>query len=548
MAQEGGEAGCDAPDAYANFADEGPDFSAVPVDAPPPNPSTLVEPPPASAPGETPHTASSGASTVAEGADRAPRMLQPEAVGIGAPPREQRTGSAFRLFWFWFAANSSVLSVVFGGVLLALGMSLRQAILATLAGAALSFLSIGMATLASGWNGQPTIVASRAAFGVVGNAVPAALSLLARLLWGAVLLWLFATVTAQLLDGADARGGFSVAQLTFAFTGAGFLLAQSVAFFGYHLLRTVQLVLSAASALLVITVIATSWHRVDLAMAVSISDGPWALVLTGSILVFSLVGLVWSTSAGDIARYQNPPGSGAASMVSASFGNALPAFALIVYGALLAASDPAMAARLSTDPIVALSELFPAGLLVALVLAVGLGLLSAVTLSIYTLGFTLTAIAPMRRDFAVLGGGSAVGLIAIAFALADIEHFDIFRDVTTTLAVPIAAWLGVFAADLMVRNRRFATRSLIRRGGVYPDVNWVNLGLLIAASSIGYGFTSASAEGLAWQGYLLDLVRVTPNRALASSDFGVLVALGLALLTALSVNISPIRKQEADGG
>src|SRR5690606_38717448 len=270
-----------------------------------------------------------------------------------------------------------------------------------------------------------------------------------------------------------------------------------------------------------------------------------ALVLTGAILVFSFIGLIWSTSAGDLARHQKPAGAGAVSMLIASFGNALPAFTLIVYGALLAASDPVIGSGFADDPIVALSKVVPSGLLIPLVVSVGIGLLSGVILSIYTLGFTVAAIAPLRRDLAVLLGGVTLGVVAIVFALVAIDLTDIFRDLTTTIAVPIAAWLGVFAADVMIRNRRFDTRSLVQRGGVYPDVNWVNLAILVLAGAVGYGFTTASASWLAWQGYLLELVAVAPDSELGGSDLGVLVALGQALVAALSASLPAARRQEA---
>ena len=51
-------------------------------------------------------------------------------------------------------------------------MSLRQAIVAILAGVALSFLPLGLGTLAGKWSGQPTMVVSRATFGHVGNILP----------------------------------------------------------------------------------------------------------------------------------------------------------------------------------------------------------------------------------------------------------------------------------------------------------------------------------------------------------------------------------------
>lgn len=495
-------------------------------------------------PVESSRTESGGVTILPEVAGVVERAFSPESSGIEPTLPEQRTGQALRLFWLWFAANSTVLSVVFGAMLLSLGMSLRQAIVAVLAGVALSFLPVGLGTLAGKWNGQPTMVASRASFGLIGNILPAILSVVTRLLWGAVLLWLLASTTARLLVAAEADGGLSLTQLTIAAAGVGFLLALVVAFFGYRLLRHVQLVLSVASGILVILLIAVSWPLVDIAAALTIGDGPWVIVLTGLILVFSFVGLIWSTSAGDLARYQRPAGSGAGSMLTASFGNALPAFVLIAYGALLAASDPALASGLVEDPVGTLTAIVPTWFLMPLIAAVGIGLISGVTLSIYSGGFALLAIAPIRRDLAVLVVGVVLGGLAVALALLTVDFADIFRDLGTTLAVPTAAWLGIFAAEIMIRNRRFNTRSLVQRGGVYPDVNWVNVILLIAASGIGYGLTSASAAWLAWQGYLLELVGIPVGSDLAQADAGVLVALVIGLLVPILVGVRTIRRQE----
>ena len=497
------------------------------------------------APVETPSTEPGEIVVGADAPGPAPSIFAPEASGAEPTPPGQRTGRAIRLFWLWFAANSSVLSIVLGGMLLSFGMSLRQAIVATLAGVALSFLPVGLGTLAGKWNGQPTMVASRASFGLVGNIVPASLALVTRLLWGAVLLWFLASITAELLIAAGADGGLSALQLTIATAGGVVLIALVVAFFGYRLLNRVQLVLSVASGMLVVILIVISWPLVDIGAALTIGDGPWVLVLTGAILVFSFVGLAWSTSAGDLARYQRPSGAGAGSMLTASFGNALPAFVLIVYGSLLAASDPALGFGFVVDPVATLTSIVPPWFLLPLIGAVGFGLLSSVILSVYSGGFALLAIAPLRRESAVLVAGMLLAASAIALTVLAVDFAVIFRDVATTLAVPTAAWLGVFAAEIMIRNRRFDTRSLVRRGGVYPDVNWVNLGVLVLASAIGYGFTTASAGWLSWQGYLLEVVGIPIRSELARADIGVLVALACALLLPIIVGVRTIRRQEA---
>ena len=121
-----------------------------------------------------------------------------EETDLEPVPLASRRGRAARMFWLWFAATSSLVSVGVGATLFTLGLSLRQMLVAALVGVALSFLPLGLGTLAGKWSGQPTMVVSRATFGLRGNVVPAALALLTRLFWGAVLLWLVGSAVGTL--------------------------------------------------------------------------------------------------------------------------------------------------------------------------------------------------------------------------------------------------------------------------------------------------------------------------------------------------------------
>jgi hypothetical protein len=75
-------------------------------------------------------------------------------------------------------------------------------------------------------------------------------------------------------------------------------------------------------------------------------------------------------------------------------------------------------------------------------------------------------------------------------------------------------------------------------------VNWLNFSMLVVASVIGWGFTSASLPGLGWEGYLFRAAGVPLSSALGSTDAGVLVSLALGVLTPLVAGISTIRRQE----
>lgn len=495
---------------------------------------------------ENPENPESTENPAVEATLTGPRAFQVEESSTAPTPTDQRVGRAARLFWLWFAANSSVVSVAFGGAVLALGMSLRQAIVATLIGVAVSFLPLGLGTLAGKWSGQPTMIVSRATFGHLGNILPAVLALIVRLFWGAVLLWFLAAGTARILVGAELSGPLTETQVMIIGLAVGFLLALVIAFFGYGLIARIHLVFTIISGALIAGLLVITWPAVNIPMALTVGDGPWILVVTGAVLVFSFVGLVWAVSSADLARYQRASGSGAASMLWSTFGATIPAFVLIVYGAFLAASNPEVAEGLLATPLDTIALLIPIWYPVPLIAALALSLLAGVVISIYSGGFALQATgASMRRPAAVVIVGAGVAILAVVLAFSIGDYSLILRDVATTLAVPIAAWAGIFGAEMMIRNRKFSPQALLQRGGVYADVHWVNFAMLLVASVVGFGLTTGTVAWLSWQGYLYSVLGVPLSDDLAASDLGVFVALAIGILTPIIAGIPGIRRQES---
>lgn len=475
------------------------------------------------------------------------RVFTLEDSGLEPTPTDQRVGRAARLFWLWFAANSSILSLGLGAAVFAVGMSLRQSIVAILAGVALSFIPLGLTTLAGKRSGQPTMVVSRATFGLIGNILPATLALVTRLFWGAVLLWLLASSVSIVLVGAELSGPLGERQLLLIALAVALILALVVAFAGYPLIARVQLVLSVASGILVVGLIVLTAEYLDIATALTTPDGSWLLTVTGAVLVFSFVGLVWANSGADLARYQRAESSGRSSMLWATFGATLPSFALIAWGALLAASNQGIAAGFLSSPLDTLSLMLPLWYPIPLIAATVLSLLSGIVIMLYSGGFALQAMGVrVRRQWSIVIVGIALLALALVFTFGINGGItELFRDVATTIAVPTAAWAGIFAAEMMIRNRRFEAVSLTTRGGVYPDVRWVNFVGLLLISAVGFGLSSATVTWLGWQGYVFALIGVPLNGDLATSDVGVLVALALGLLLPIVAGIPAIRRQEA---
>ena len=182
-----------------------------------------------------------------------------------------------------------------------------------------------------------------------------------------------------------------------------------------------------------------------------------------------------------------------------------------------------------------------------MIAAAGIGLISGIVLTIYSGGFALNALGlKMPRFAGAIVAALLVGGIAAGLVLVGADAVGIVRDLATTLAVPVAAWAGIFAAEMMIRTRQFDNAGLLAPGGVYPRVRIVNFLAFLLLTAVGFGLSSATFPGLTWQGFLWPLLGVATDTPLATSDVGVLVALVLGIIVPLATAIPTIRRQEMD--
>src|SRR6476646_7964036 len=110
-----------------------------------------------------------------------------ETNGINVITEAERKGSPRQLFWPWFGANVSVFGLAYGSFLLGFGISFWQAIVAGLVGIVVSFLLCGFIAVAGKRGSAPTLVLSRAAFGLRGNRLPSLISWVVAIGWETVL-------------------------------------------------------------------------------------------------------------------------------------------------------------------------------------------------------------------------------------------------------------------------------------------------------------------------------------------------------------------------
>jgi cytosine/uracil/thiamine/allantoin permease len=140
-----------------------------------------------------------------------------------------------------------------------------------------------------------------------------------------------------------------------------------------------------------------------------------------------------------------------------------------------------------------------------------------------------------------------VGAIYVAFfATSFIAPFEAFL---VTLGVPIAAWAGIFIADVLLRRKDYAEKDLYDSKGRYGNVRWLAITLIVVGTALGWGLltnTFGVPSWLNWQGYLLGPVGLGGRTgAWAYANLGVLVALLVGFLGELIFSRSAVRRQES---
>ncbi|GAA3128719.1 cytosine permease [Streptomyces rameus] len=473
------------------------------------------------------------------------RPLQVETHGLDVIGDVERRGTPRTLFWPWFGANVSVLGLSYGAFAFGFGISFRQALGAGVLGIVVSFLLCGFIAVAGKRGSAPTMVLSRAAYGVRGNRLPSVVSWLLTVGWETVLTALAAMATATVF-GRLGWGGGTRTEVIGLLVVAALTVVGGV--MGFDLIMRLQTWITLITGVLTVVYIALVADRVHWSTVDAVPAGSAQEFIGALVFMMTGFGLGWVNAAADYSRYL-PRGSSSRGVIGwTAFGASLAPLVLLVFGLLLAGSSESLGKAVSADPIGALTTILPTWFLVPFAVVAVLGLVGGAVLDIYSSGLALLS-AGLRvpRYLAALLDGVLMiaGAVYIVF-FAD-DFLGQFTGFLTTLGVPIAAWAGVMLADVALRRRDYDEADLYRPHGRYGDVPLLPLLLTLAATAVGWGLVTNSAAGwLSWQGYLLGPFGLGGRTgAWAYANLGVLAALALAFLGTLLLGRGRVRAQES---
>jgi purine-cytosine permease-like protein len=464
-----------------------------------------------------------------------------ELNGTNVIHESERQGKASSLFWPWCGANVSLLALSYGSFFLGFGISFWQATAAAILGTVLSFLLVGVSSLAGKKSNAPTMVLSRATFGVKGSMIPGFLSYLVFVGWEIVLISLATLATGTVfmrLGNLDHNTAMVI----------GFVIAVgltvSAGVLGFAVIMRIQRVLTIVTIAMTGVYISLTFGEVDWAAISALPSGSAQGFIGAMIFGATGIGLGWVNAAADYSRYL-PRSTSSKSVIGWTvFGASIVPITLVIYGAALSASNKDLSEAIAGDPIGALTTILPSWYLIIFALVAILGLVGGAILNLYSSGLTLISIGlPVKRHVAASIDAVLMLMGAIYFVWIADDFFFPFQGFLITLGVPIATWSAIFVTDVLMRKSYHET-DLYKTNGRYGSWNVGSISVMVIGTFVGWGFvTNSFASWLSWQGYFLSLIGGKEG-AWAYANLGVFFALVIGFVGYFLFARSSIAKQE----
>ena len=464
-----------------------------------------------------------------------------ELNGTNVIDESERQGKASSLFWPWCGANVSLLALSYGSFFLGFGISFWQATVAAILGTVLSFLLVGVSSLAGKKSNAPTMVLSRATFGVKGAIIPGFLSYLLFVGWEIVLISLATLATGTVfirLGNLDHNTAMVI----------GFVIAVgltvSAGVLGFAVIMRIQRVLTIVTIVMTGVYISLTVSKVDWNVISALPSGSTQGFIGAMIFGATGIGLGWVNAAADYSRYLPRTTSSKAVIGWTVFGASVVPIILVIYGAALSASNKDLSEAIASDPIGALTTILPSWYLIIFALVAILGLVGGAILNLYSSGLTLISIGlPVKRHVAASIDAVLMLLGAIYFVWIADDFFFPFQGFLITLGVPIAVWSAIFVTDVLLR-KSYHEADLYKVNGRYGSWNMGSISVMAIGTVVGWGFvTNSFASWLSWQGYFLRIIGGKEG-AWAYANLGVFFALLIGFVGYYLVARSSIKKQE----
>ncbi|GEP39598.1 nitrate reductase [Nocardioides psychrotolerans] len=449
-----------------------------------------------------------------------PRATEVEQHGIDTIPPEHRHSGPVDLFRIQFGGANTFATIILGTFPILLGLSLWQAVAATVVGVVMGSLFLMPMGLFGPLTGTNNAVASGAHFGVRGRVLGSFLSLLTAIAFYSISVW----VSGDALVGAMIRL-FGVADsdllrgVIYALLGA---IVIVVVVYGYAFMLLVNKVVVVGNSFLILLGVIAYSGQIDL----SYDPGAGAYALGSFWPTFVLSALIvmgnpvsFGAFLGDWSRYI-PERTAPRSLLLATFAGQCATLLPFLFGVVTATLVVGEA-----DYVVALINASPLWYAVLLMVVAFLGGLSTGITSLYGTGLDFSSVFPR---FSRVQASLFIGALAFVFILVGRLAFDLIGSVNAfigAIVICTVPWMIIMTIGYVVRRGYYSAADLQvfnlgMRGGSYwfhNGINWRGMAAWIPAAVCGLLFANYPP-----------LIEGPLRNAVGGVDISLFVSIGLA--------------------
>lgn len=377
-----------------------------------------------------------------------------EQRGIAPVPDHDRHMTLPSLFWMWAGSIFNVEYVVTGVLIVFIGLSFVQAVIAILIGS-LSFFLVGLASVQGPRTGTSTFAITRAPFGPRagrGMSVFNWVTIVGYEIEGIALIGL------ALIALLGKAGVTSSTPLEVAAVLVAVALQAVLPLFGHAtMVKIIKYMAYPFVVLFVILaiVVAPKVHLGAINHGASLST--WTI---GLALAVAGTGIGWVTEANDYSRYLPAATSVRKTVWTSALGGFIPGVLLAILGAGLAS-----ASAKASDPISGLPTILPGWLIVPyLILVVG-QLLAINTLNLYSSGLNLQSMGfHIKRWAAVIVDTVLCAIFGVVVVLSG-GFNTALSNFLEIMIIWMTPWVAIFLVDAGLRHSRYDVGSLFAAPG-----------------------------------------------------------------------------------
>jgi nucleobase:cation symporter-1, NCS1 family len=475
-----------------------------------------------------------------------------EEVALESAPKASRRGHSSSQFWAWLGITGSVLPIALAWYANSLGISFSQGVVAIALGTFSSAIVVAVGALAGKRSGLPTLMLSRAAFGVHANGVVATVLALLRVFWTVAI---FAIVVSLGSEFFKVESLTTVTETNTIYLGVSAIaiaaIAVTLAILGGKVLYRSQQVAGILGAAVVVTMVVATAGLISINDLLAQPSSSWLNVFGLAVLTFSVFGLAWTSTGADFARKLTATTRGASvigwGLLSLGLFPALiGGYGLALMGSLPRLAKPGESAEAALPTMFEdLSNALAPWAGYTLIASALITIIVVLAMSLYSSNLGLHSIgAKTHPGYAqpILGLLSLTGAFFAVVYITDL--WGVIAGYAMIAAVPVAAWSGIFITDVLIRRIAYHEISLSRGYGFYKSVNLVNIIGWAISTAIGLGLIYSDQPGFAWTGYLADLM--VNSEFWAATSFGIIIAFSVSCLLPVLFGIPRIKRQESE--